>query len=339
MNKPQNNSKKIENVDQYGRVINYLRISVTDKCNLRCIYCLPPEGIALKPKKEILTWEEIYRVVLTALDLGFTKIRLTGGEPLIRKGIIDFIVKLSALEKITDLSLTTNGILLKKYAHDLVKAGLKRVNISLDTLEPDKFHWITGKEELKTVLAGIESAVSLGLSPVKLNVVVMKGINDDEIIDFIDFASVSNVWVRFIEFMPANKYTAKHKDYFISNQEIKEKIIQTGIDLRPITRPLKDTVAQYYTFADNQSRIGFISPISRPFCSQCNKLRLTPSGLLKNCLFTKEDVDIKSCLRNSPGNEELRKIFLYCLKTKPENYDNNMSDHCGYNMAMSEIGG
>uniref|UniRef100_A0A7C4AIQ6 GTP 3',8-cyclase n=1 Tax=Thermodesulfovibrio aggregans TaxID=86166 RepID=A0A7C4AIQ6_9BACT len=320
--------------DKYNRNIDYLRISIIDRCNLRCIYCMPEEGIKnLLPHHEILTYEEILRVVRVAVSLGIFKIRITGGEPLIRKDLVSFIEELSRIEGIRDIGMTTNGVFLKKYAGALYQAGLKRVNISLDSLTEDKFRAITRCGSFRDVLEGIEEAFRVGFNPVKINVVVIKGMNDDEIEKFALWSKEVPYQIRFIEFMPVGSAIWK-KELFMSTAEIKDKIERNVGKLIPV-QIRKSGPAEYFMIDGARGLLGFISPMTTHICVKCNRLRLTSDGKLRPCLFSDKEIDIKKYLRSGATEEELREVFKEAIHLKPE----GMSEHAKPLRAMSTIGG
>ncbi len=321
--------------DSWQRQINYLRISVTDRCNLRCLYCTA-QPIARISHDDVLRYEEIYRVVQTAASLGISKVRLTGGEPLVRLYLSRLVKMLSKIEGIDDISLTTNGILLSKYAVELKEAGLKRVNVSLDTLQADKFKRITGSDRLKEVLDGIEAARLAGLNPVKINMVVLRGINDDEILDFARL-SISQGWhVRFIEFMPIGA-PVNGVGEVVSAEQIRERIRCLG-QLEPDAGESGDGPARYYRFAGAKGTIGFISPMTEHFCHRCNRLRLTADGQLRPCLLDDEEVDLKAVLRNGGKTEELKELIRRAVAIKQEQH--HLAEGIGpEKRSMREIGG
>ncbi len=309
-------------IDRFNRKINYLRISVTDRCNLRCLYCMPEEGIELFPSNKILSFEEILFFVETVSNLGVNKIRITGGEPLIRKNVQFLIKSICKLENVNDVALTTNGVLLEKYINELVDAGLRRVNISLDTLKRDKFKFITRRDFFSEVIRGIKSAVKNGLNPVKVNIVAIKNFNDDEIIDFVRFGIENNVEIRFIEFMPFGDF---HNLRFISKKEIISKIEQyfklTIIPNRDIHSP-----AQIYKINGTNATVGFISPMTEHFCNRCNRIRLTCNGTLKTCLFSNKVYNLLDIIKSGDSkalSEELIKI----INEKPEKHNISVSDY------------
>ena len=321
-------------LDSFGRSINYLRISVTDRCNLRCIYCMPLEGVPQIPHSEILSYEEIRTVVQAAAELGINRLRLTGGEPLVRAELPKLIKMLSQIEGIQELSLTTNGTLLKKYALELKQAGLSRVNVSLDTLKADKFQHITRLGKLKDVLEGIEAAKEAGFEPVKINTVVMRGINDDEILDFARMTYEEGWHVRFIEFMPF-----KGVAEFVPSIELRQHISSLG-KLEPCASITGNGPAMYYRLAGAKGTIGFISPLTElSFCSRCNRMRLTPDGRLRPCLLGEAEIDLKMPLRNNASMEELKRLILKAIASKPERHHLEGGNIRPVNRKMSQIGG
>ncbi|MCX7988958.1 MAG: GTP 3',8-cyclase MoaA [Thermodesulfovibrio sp.] len=320
--------------DNFNRNIDYLRISIIDRCNLRCIYCMPEEGISnLLPHHEILSYEEILKIVEIGVDLGITKIRITGGEPLLRKGIVSFIERLAKIEGIQDIGMTTNGVLLKKFAKDLYKAGLKRVNVSLDSLNQDKFRTITRVGSIGEVLDGIEEANKVGLKPVKVNVVVMKGINDDEIEKFALWSKEVEYQIRFIEFMPIGQNAWK-KELFMPKDEIKEKIENKIGKLIPFQMK-KSGPAEYFMLEGAKGIVGFISPITTHICVRCNRLRLTAEGKLRPCLFSDRELDLKRILRSGASTEEIKETIIRTIHLKPQ----GMSEQSQPLRPMSTIGG
>jgi cyclic pyranopterin phosphate synthase len=302
--------------DNYHRSINYLRISITDRCNLRCRYCMPEEGVELMEHRDLLTYEEIVSVVEVFARHGISKVRITGGEPLVRRGAADLVKAIARIEGIRDLSLTTNGVLLKGYAKDLVEAGLRRINVSLDTLRPDRFAYITRRDTFKEVWAGIEAALQQRLSPVKINVVVIKGFNDDEIKAFARLSLTHPLHVRFIEFMPVGDRNGWDGEETIPSSQIIEEIRELG-ELIPKSPQENDGPAKRYYIQGGKGEIGFISPISSHFCAQCNRLRLTPDGKIRTCLFSDEEIDLKGALRRGDGEAAIEAILYQALRTKP----------------------
>ena len=327
-------------VDSYGRKIDYLRISITDHCNLKCYYCTPFSGRGRMDKSEILTYEEMLKVARAAVAAGITKIRITGGEPLVRKGVVEFCRMLSDLEALKSLALTTNGIYLAEMAGPLFKAGVHRINISLDTLRPERFEKITGYDWLPRVLAGIERAEQIGMHPIKINAVVMRGINDDEIEELARLTLEKPYHVRFIELMPTNSTAfGDHESLFVPVEEFMKKIHQIDcVQIQPATDSYGP--ARLCRLPGAIGKVGFIAPISRHFCASCNRLRLTADGKIKTCLFSQEEIDIKAALRSGVSQNEIIDIFRQSVAEKPIGHHLNVKNHintCG--RAMRAIGG
>ncbi len=323
--------------DKFKRSINYLRISVTDRCNLRCVYCMPEEGVMPVEHSTILSYEELLRVVGVAVRLGITKVRVTGGEPLVRRGIVDFIRELSHLEGLTELSLTTNGTLLAPMAQELAEAGLKRVNISLDTLRPEVFKRITRSEGLDKVLAGIDAAIAVGLKPVKINVVAIKGVNDGELLDFADFAATHPVEVRFIEHMPSRS-ESWDKSRLLSADDILATIATRYELSDELAQPASAAGPSRSFMLPGGGRIGVISPLSNHFCASCNRLRLTAQGKLRGCLFSTNEADLMTPLRDGSDNNELARIMNEAVLDKPKGHSlDDITE--ATSLQMSRIGG
>jgi GTP 3',8-cyclase len=300
--------------DSFQRPINYLRVSVTDRCNLRCVYCMPPEGVKPISHNDILSYEEIYTIVSTASELGINKVRITGGEPLVRSGVTDFVRMLAKIKVIDDISMTTNGVLLSRYASELKQAGLRRVNISLDTLKPDKFKQITSGDKLSDVLESIEVARAVGLNPVKINMVVMAGFNDDELLDFAR-RTIDDDWnVRFIEIMPFSG-NGIVSPKVLSAREMKKRLDPLG-KMEPTMPSVGNGPARYFRFPQAKGTIGFITPVSEHFCTTCNRLRLTADGKLRPCLFDRGEIDLRRALRNGVS-QELKQLITQAVESKP----------------------
>lgn len=323
--------------DRYDRVIDYMRISVIDRCNLRCVYCMPQGGVAPLEHKSILTYEELIRIVSIAASLGVRKVRITGGEPLIRKDLPYLISSLRKLDGIEDLSITTNGLLLKKNAPLLAEAGLHRVNVSLDSLRPERFSAITRGGNLDDVLAGIEEADTQGLHPVKLNMVPIRGLNDDEIEDFARLTMITPYHVRFIEFMPIGATEYWTRDRYISTEEIRDRVAAIG-SLSPV-KARKSGPARYYRFSDAPGVIGFISAVTHHFCESCNRLRLTSDGKLRPCLFSETEIDLKSAIRGGAPDEEIERLLRLSVQIKPEKHSIPSETRFEYLKPISRIGG
>lgn len=320
-------------VDSSQRNINYLRISVTDRCNLRCIYCMPETGVKWIAHNEILTYEEIATVVRVGADLGMNKIRITGGEPLTRAELPKLIKMLSETNGVDEISLTTNGILLKEQVLALKDAGLRRINISLDTFKQERFSQITRLGNLQDVLDGIDAAKDAGLNPVKIDMVVINGVNDDEIIDFARKTYEQGWHIRFIELMPLSNIKG-----IIPAKEIRSRI-ETLDKLETASAPMGNGPARYYRLPGAKGTIGFISPVTEPFCSWCNRLRLTSYGQLCSCLLSDEGVDLRKPLRNNNlPEDEIRRLILELIASKPAHHDLAV-DNLTLSRKMSQIGG
>ncbi len=282
-------------VDRYGRVHDDLRVSVTDRCNLRCVYCMPEEGMTFLPREDLLTFDEIVRVAAVARDLGVTSIRLTGGEPLVRKGVPDLVARLATLGY-SDLALTTNATRLAPVAQSLADAGLTRVNISCDSLRPERFADVRRRGELATVLRAMDVAEAVGLTPLKVNVVLLRGVNDDEIEDFASFARDTGRVVRFIEFMPLDAQGAWDRSRLVPGEEVYSRVAARW-PLVAISREGDVAPAERFAFADGRGEIGLISTVTQPFCGTCNRLRLTADGGIRNCLFSDDERSVRDALR------------------------------------------
>ncbi|MBD3182998.1 GTP 3',8-cyclase MoaA [Candidatus Poribacteria bacterium] len=323
--------------DKYGRKIDYLRISVTDRCNLRCVYCMPEEGISLMNHKNILRYEEIIKISSLAYELGFRKFRITGGEPLARKGLTELIKSISCLGNDIDLALTTNGTLLTKYVHELKDAGLKRLNISLDTLDREKFQQITRFDLFQQVIEGINLALEVAFDPIKINVVVVKGINDDEILDFVELTREKKLWVRFIELMPFSRNNWSEKR-FVSADEIRA-IIENQYKLIEIKRSYSGSPSYDYSVDGHKGKIGFIASLSHKFCDQCNRLRLTADGRLLPCLHSDGEIDIKTPLRSGGTDDEIKAVLHKAMLAKPQGHRLCENGLKITNRNMSKVGG
>lgn len=300
--------------DNYNRVINYLRISITDRCNLRCRYCVN-ENLQFKPHDEILNYEEIIRFVRLCANLGFKKVRLTGGEPLIRKRITYLIEEINKTKGIEDIALTTNGVFLGEKINELKEAGLKRVNISLDTLKKDRYEYITGVDAINEVFIGIEKSIQEGLYPIKINTVIIKGFNDDEIIDFASLAMDWGIHVRFIEFMPFGDPDLWGPSKIVSSKNL-EEIIKTEFELEPAINEHKGP-AKMFKLKKSKGMVGFISPVSTHICSECNRIRLTSDGKIMPCLFSDAEFDVKRLLRENVSDENIMSFIKDAVKEKP----------------------
>ncbi len=324
--------------DQFGRELTYLRISVVDRCNLRCLYCMPQHGAGFEDWDELLTYEEIRHMVQIFSELGIRKVRITGGEPLVRRNLEELIAGIRSVAGICEIALSTNGVCLKSMARKLRSAGLDRVNISLDTLRHDRFEAIARMDKLKEVLEGIEEALASGLAPVKINTVLMKGINDDEILDLVRFAIQKSIEIRFIELMPTTGLVQLDPfEKFMSTEEAKDKI-EKEFELIPIEAYLSSP-AQVFQIQGTGARVGFISPISNFFCARCNRLRIKANGMLKTCLHGKEDLDLKALLRSGASSLEIAKAIQEVVYIRPEQHFLNEKAIPHKDFQMSHVGG
>jgi GTP 3',8-cyclase len=305
--------------DSFQRPIDYLRVAITDRCNLRCVYCMPEDGVPWMPHSNILSYEELLTIIKAGAELGISKIRITGGEPLVRLGIADFVQMVARLEGIKDIAMTTNGIYLAKFAADLKKAGLNRVNVSLDTLKPEKFRQICrGKNEgaeLENVLQGIRAAKEAGLNPVKINMVVMVGVNDDEILDFAG-KTINEDWhIRFIELMPFTGHNGQ-TPAGLTAKEMKKRIDPLG-KMEPYKHTWGNGPAKYYQLPGAKGTIGFITALSEHFCVNCNRLRLTADGKLRPCLMSETMIDLREPLRSGISSDKLKDLIKEAVTAKP----------------------
>jgi cyclic pyranopterin phosphate synthase len=337
--------------DNFFRVIDYLRLSVTDRCNLRCIYCMPADGVPAFDHADILSYEEIIRVVKIAAGLGVRKVRITGGEPLTRRNISFLISSIRKIEGIEDLSMTTNGILLERYAQEIADAGLDRVNISLDSFDAVRYKEITRGGDLDAVLRGLEAAEKAGLSPIKINMVPVRGVNDDEIEHFARMTLSSEYHVRFIEFMPSASIDTWGPEKYIAIGEMQD-IIRRISPITPI-RVRKNGPSKYFRLEGAKGVIGFISALSHHFCKDCNRLRLTSEGKLRPCLFSETEIDLRAPIRTGASDAEMERLLRLSIEVKPEGHNiaTQMTElgnpsHCpesvagkSYRRPMSRIGG
>jgi GTP 3',8-cyclase len=322
-------------IDSFGRVHRDLRLSVTDRCNFRCTYCMPEEGMQWLPRDEILTFEEIERVARLMVERhGVESIRLTGGEPTMRAHLPLLVSKLAPLP--ADLALTTNGATLRQHAHALADAGLRRINVSLDTFRPDRFYELTRRHELPKVLDGIDAAIEAGLHPVKINAVVMRGVNDDELLDFARFGRERGVVVRFIEFMPLDADQAWRKDAVVSLDEIVTRI-GAVLPLEPVERT--SAPASRFRYLDGGGEIGVVASVTQAFCGTCDRVRLTAEGKFRNCLFALEEYDLRTALRTGASDDELSAIIEGAVAEKWAGHQINQVHFIRPSKSMSQIGG
>ena len=322
-------------VDGFGRVHRDLRISVTDRCSFRCTYCMPAEGLAWLPREEVLTFEELERVARLLVERhGIRSIRLTGGEPTVRAHLPVLVAKLATLP--VDLALTTNGVTLVSQAEALAAAGLRRVNVSLDSLRADRFAELTRRDELPTVLAGIDAAVAAGHAPVKVNVVVMRGVNDDEVVDLAAWGRDRGVTVRFIEWMPLDGSDAWRREQVVTQAEILERL-SAAFPLEPLSRGSEP--AERFRYLDGAGEVGVIPSVTRPFCERCDRLRLTADGQLRSCLFSLEDHDLRAVLRGGGTDDDLSDAIEACVGAKWAGHAIDQVHFVRPRRSMSQIGG
>ncbi|MBC1520647.1 GTP 3',8-cyclase MoaA [Listeria aquatica] len=329
--------------DRFGRVHDYIRISVTDRCNLRCVYCMPEEGLKFLPHEEVLQKDEIIDFMKIMVQFGIKKVRITGGEPLLRTDIVEIIRGISAIPEIEDIAVTTNAMYLAKKAEALKEAGLTRINVSLDSLHEDRFREITRGGRLQKVIDGLKKAEEVGLFPIKLNVVLIKGQNDDEILDFLDFTKDKEINIRFIEYMPIGHAGNSWKEKYLSLETIFEKCKEQGLEYEPIDTVTGNGPSENYRLKGAKGSFGLIHPVSSHFCDNCNRLRLTADGYIKACLYWDEELNIRPFIQNDP--EELIRLVKQSIDNKPENHemalklqDENTS-HKPTWRRMSQIGG
>jgi cyclic pyranopterin phosphate synthase len=327
-------------VDAFGRAIGDLRISVTDRCNFRCVYCMPEEGMQWLKSNTLLSFDEIERLARIAIRLGVDEVRLTGGEPTLRPGLPELVARLSAIDGLNSLSLTTNGYLLRSQAGPLAEAGLKRINVSLDTLQHDKFHRIARRRGLDQVLAGLEELEKYpSVAPIKINVVAMRDFTEEEVVAFAQLARRKPYVVRFIEFMPLDADGNWQREQVLSGAEIKAIIERDFLPLVRIPAEASST-SRRYTFADGVGELGFINPVSEPFCASCNRIRLTADGQLRTCLFSIDEWDLRGPLRAGASDADLEDIFVEAVRHKELKHRINEGEAFQRaSRSMSQIGG
>ncbi len=324
--------------DSFGRIINNLRISVTDRCNFRCRYCMPEKGMVWMNRDELLTYEEIERMAKIFVQLGINKIRLTGGEPLLRKDLHLLIKMLSAIPELEDLALTTNGYFLADQAESIFNAGLHRINVSLDSLDQDKFSLMTRRNYYNRVWEGLEKVEAFGYVPIKINVVLIRGINDDEILNFAHLARARSFIIRFIEFMPIGADDGWSVEKVVPTGEVFEKI-EKGLGVKLIPFDGGNQPADRFRFGDGLGEIGFITSVSEPFCNSCNRVRLTSEGKLRTCLFSLKETDLKMLVRSGADDEEIKQTIINSVWNKEPGHLINRPGFVRPNRTMSQIGG
>ena len=326
-------------IDALGRIHTNLRISVTDRCNIRCFYCMPNENVRFRPKDEILSFEEITRFVRVVASLGVNKLRITGGEPLVRAAIPGLIEKLAAVPGINEIAMTTNGILLADQAQALKDAGLGRVNVSLDGLSEETFKKISRREGLDRVLEGIFAARRVGFQKIRLNAVAIRGITEPEVVPLGEFARRHGMQMRFIEFMPLDAENNWQNEHVLSGQTIRRMLERAFCRLIPVERDDPSQPASDFRFADGVGRIGFINPVTEPFCENCNRLRLTAEGQVRNCLFSIEEWDARRLLRTDASEHQIADLVRECVGAKKPGHGINSTEFIKPERAMYQIGG
>ncbi|MFC5529351.1 GTP 3',8-cyclase MoaA [Cohnella yongneupensis] len=329
-------------IDRFGRKHTYLRISVTDRCNLRCLYCMPEEGMVFMDQDKLLSYAHILEVAESAVRMGIRKFRITGGEPLVRPGLDELIAGLSALPGVDDISLTTNGLLLAPQARKLKEAGLKRVNISLDTLDATRFKFIARRGDLNKVFEGVEAAAEAGLTPIKLNCVLLKGVNEDEIGKFLKLSQEQPLHVRFIEYMPIGHDDENWRNHYLPLSRVLEEAEKLGFSLRHDEGPKGSGPSENWRIEGGAGTFGLIHPISDQFCKNCNRLRLTADGNIKPCLYWMDELNVRQALGSG---EAMDRLFLRAMDIKPENHEmaallaGEKLSHVPTERRMSQIGG
>lgn len=324
--------------DTFGRTVNYLRLSITDRCNLRCRYCMPAAGVPPRAHEEILSYEELLEVAAAAIACGVRKIRVTGGEPLVRRGCVDFVRRLAALPGAPEIVMTSNGLLLEELAPELAAAGLARINVSLDTLRPERFHAMTRRTGLERVLAGLDAAERAGLTPVKLNVVPIRGVNDDEVVDFARLTMTRDWEVRFIEFMPFDQRLDYRAAQRLPAAGIMEELARLGMPL-PVQHSAGAGPARLFRFAEGRGRVGIVPAVSGHICSECNRLRVTADGRIRPCLLGDAEIDLRRLLRAGADREELQRALQGAAAAKPERHRLGQQTRCAAARPMTGIGG
>ena len=325
-------------IDGMGRTIVNLRVSVTDRCNFRCTYCMPADNVEFMDRSNLLTFEEIHRVVTVASSLGINRIRLTGGEPLMRKNLPTLIKMINEVEGINDVALTTNAFFLNDQAQSLYDAGLKRLNVSLDALDPEKFRDVNRRDCLQAVLDGLDTARKVGFKSIKINAVAVRNFSESEIMSLIEYGRSDGFEVRFIEFMPLDSDKVWERDKVLFGHEIVE-LIKEKYELVPVDNSLEIGPASEYTFADGKGKIGIITAVSNPFCDHCNRIRMTADGKLRTCLFSTDETNLKEMIRSGDNNEKIAETIRQAVLVKEPGHKINLDDFERPDRAMHAIGG
>lgn len=328
-----------ELLDSYGRVAKDLRVSLTDRCNLRCEYCMPPEGLEWQPSDQILSDDEVFRLIrIGVTDLGIREIRFTGGEPLLRRGLVDLVGRTQTLEPTPEVSLTTNGLGLQYVIGDLVSAGLNRINISMDTIRPDDFYKLTHRDRLDDVIAGIDAAIASGITPIKVNAVLIRGINDDQAPELLRWCLDRDLELRFVEQMPLDAQHSWSKDLMVTGAEILDSL-HASFEITPAPEPRGSAPAQTYVVNGGQGRVGVIASVTRPFCGDCDRVRLTADGQIRNCLFARTESDLRSPMRAGANDQELARLWVQAVHGKQPGHGINDVRFLQPDRSMSAIGG
>ena len=335
---PNKGAENRQLIDTFARTISYLRLSLTDQCNLRCLYCTPKKAQEKLASSDLLTYEEILKVTSLAVEMGIRKVRLTGGEPLVRRDILSFIRRLAAIERLRDIRLTTNGVLLPQMAGELYEAGIRKLNISLDTLQPSRYREITRADHFDQVWKGIQYAKEAGFTSIKLNVVALRGFNEDELLDFGRLTFTEPFQIRFIEFMPVGTGSLWSRDRYLSSQAIMTTLSALA-PLVPLKTDRTEGPAMVYRYKGAVGTLGFISPISNHFCDKCNRLRLTSEGRLRSCLFSDEEIDLRAVLRSGGTEREIKQALQEATLTKPKGHLLAEKGFKNCHGQMSRIGG
>ncbi len=326
-------------VDKFDRLHNNLRISVTDRCNIRCFYCMPETDVKFEPRENLLTFEEIERFVQVAAGLGIRKLRITGGEPLVRKDLPVLIEKLAAIDGIEDIAITTNGVLLARHAQALYDAGLRRLNVHLDTLDREKFKKITRRDDLPKVLEGIETAQKVGFGPIKINAVAVKNLLEDDIVPMAQFGRENDIEIRYIEFMPLDSQQLWDKSKVLLTDQMLELLTEGIGPLEAIPDADERAPATEYRFKDGIGKVGFIASVSKPFCMNCNRLRITSDGKLRYCLFAIEETDVRDLMRAGASDAEIEAAVRSCVADKWIGHEINSQKFVPPPRPMYSIGG
>ncbi len=325
-------------IDRFGRTHNNLRISVTDRCNIRCVYCMP-ESVRFLPRADLLSFEEIERFARVAVSQGINKLRLTGGEPLMRRGLPELVEKLARIDGLIDIGLTTNGLQLAPMAQPLLEAGLRRLNVSLDTLDPKRFEELTRRTGLEQVLEGILAAKQAGFAPIKLNAVAIKGVTEPDVVPLAQFCRQHGLELRFIEYMPLDAGNRWEREKVLFASEILQRIEEGVGPLKAVPNQDPSAPALDYEYADGGGKLGLIASVSRPFCQSCNRVRLTADGKLRNCLFALEETDIRALIRSGAPDEALAQALVESVAAKWEGHEINTARFIKPDRLMHAIGG